>query len=348
MKERLQQLEREIKEALSNAQTPEQLEGLRIKYIGRKGVLTDMIKSIREAPADERPYVGKMINLLKGAIEERIRGKSATGGAKAAGDMMRIDSSLPGSRYEIGSKHPITRAIDEICDIFLGLGFRIVEGPEIDTEYYNFTALNIPDDHPSRETFHTFFLDVPAERHKRTGTDHRALLRSQTSTVQIRVMEKEKPPLQIIAPGKVFRPDATDASHSFMFHQVEGLLVDADIKFSDLKGTLDLFCKEMFGRGTKTRFRPHFFPFTEPSVEVDVSCMICKGRGCRVCGKKGWLEILGAGMVDPKVFEAVGYSPEKWTGFAFGMGVERIAMLKWGISDIRIFYENDLRFLKQF
>ena len=189
---------------------------------------------------------------------------------------------------------------------------------------------------------------MPLERHKRTGKDYKVLLRSQTSTVQIRIMEKEKPPLQIIAPGKVYRPDATDASHSFMFHQVEGLMVDEDIKFSDLKGILDLFCKEMFGRTTKTRFRPHYFPFTEPSAEVDVSCIICKGKGCRVCGKKGWLEILGAGMVNPKVFEAVGYSPDEWVGFAFGMGVERIAMLKWGINDIRIFFENDLRFLKQF
>ncbi len=348
MKERLERLEREIREALSVAGTAEELEEVRVKYIGRKGVLTEIIKSIKDVPADERPYVGKMINVLKAAIEGRLKEKTSPEGRAAAEKAGGIDFSLPGSRYEIGSRHPLTQVIGEICDIFLGLGFRIVEGPEIETEYYNFTALNIAEDHPSRETFHTFFLDVPLERHKRTGTDHRALLRSQTSTVQIRVMEKEKPPLQVIAPGKVFRPDATDASHSFMFHQVEGLLVDKDIKFSDLKGTLDLFCKEMFGRGTKTRFRPHFFPFTEPSAEVDVSCIICKGKGCRVCGKKGWLEILGAGMVNPKVFEAVGYSPEKWTGFAFGMGVERIAMLKWGINDIRIFYENDLRFLKQF
>ena len=348
MKERLERLQLEIKEALANATTPEQLEEVRVKYIGRKGVLTDMIKSIKQAPPDERPYVGKMINTLKGSIESRLKERTGPKGPDVTANAAGIDPSLTGVRYEIGSLHPLTRAIDEICDIFLGLGFRIVEGPEIETEYYNFTALNIPDDHPSRETFHTFFLDVPVERHERTGTDHRALLRSQTSTVQIRVMEKEEPPLQVIAPGKVFRPDATDASHSFMFHQVEGLMVDRDIRFSDLKGILDLFCRKMFGPGTKTRFRPHFFPFTEPSVEVDVSCIICKGKGCRVCGKKGWLEILGAGMVDPKVFEAVGYSPEKWTGFAFGMGVERIAMLKWGINDIRIFYENDLRFLKQF
>jgi len=247
-----------------------------------------------------------------------------------------IDITLPGAKRELGHKHPITRIIDEINDIFLGLGFRIVEGPEIETEYYNFEALNIPLQHPSRDVFDTFYIKEDC------------LLRSQTSTVQIRVMEKETPPLQIIAPGKVYRPDAVDASHSFMFHQVEGLIVDKNIKFSDLKGTLDLFARQMFGAKTKTRFRPHFFPFTEPSAEVDVSCIICGGSGCRVCSNKGWLEILGAGMVNPKVFKAVGYNPKKWTGYAFGMGVERIAMLKYGISDIRLFFENDLRFLKQF
>jgi phenylalanyl-tRNA synthetase alpha chain len=348
MKEKLQQLEREIKEALGSAETAEKLEELRVKYIGRKGALTEMIKGIRDVPAEDKRYVGEKINELKRAVEDKIKEKFASGAPKEKGAWREIDLSLPGSKYEIGSRHPLSQTIDEICSIFLGFGFRIVEGPEIETEYYNFTALNIPEDHPSRETFHTFFLDVPAEKHNRTGTDHKVLLRSQTSTVQIRIMEKGKPPLQVIAPGKVYRPDATDASHSFMFHQVEGLMVDENIKFSDLKGLLDAFCKEIFGKNTKTRFRPHFFPFTEPSAEVDVSCIICKGKGCRVCGKKGWLEILGAGMVDPKVFEAVGYSPEKWKGFAFGMGVERIAMLKWGINDIRIFFDNDLRFLRQF
>ena len=348
MKEKIEQLEKEINEALNNARTPEQLEEVRIKYIGRKGVLTETIKNIKEVPPEEKPYVGKKLNELKRTIEDKIREKLTSEATKTKETERKIDLSLPGTRYEIGSKHPISQAIDEICAILLGFGFRIVEGPEMETEYYNFTALNIPEEHPSRETFHTFFLDVPAEKHKGNGKDHRILLRSQTSTVQIRIMEKEKPPLQVIMPGKVYRPDATDASHSFMFHQVEGLMVDEDIKFSDLKGILDLFCKEMFGRDTKTRFRPHYFPFTEPSAEVDVSCIICKGKGCSVCGKKGWLEILGAGMVNPKVFEAVGYPPDKWTGFAFGMGVERIAMLKWGINDIRIFYENDMRFLRQF
>ena len=350
MNERLQQLEKDINEDLSNAQTGEQLEGLRVKYIGRKGVLTEMLKNIKEVPAEERAFVGKKLNEFKRTIEDKIKvgREHKLELAEHTKITEEVDLSLPGSRYEIGSKHPLRQAIDEICAIFLGFGFRIVEGPEIETEYYNFTALNIPEDHPSRETFHTFFLDLPTQQHNKDGKNHRVLLRSQTSTVQTRIMEKEKPPLQVIMPGKVFRPDATDASHSFMFHQVEGLMVDRDIKFSDLKGLLDAFCKTMFGKTTKTRFRPHYFPFTEPSAEVDVSCIICKGKGCSVCGKKGWLEILGAGMVNPKVFEAVGYSPEKWTGLAFGMGVERIAMLKWGIDDIRIFFENDLKFLKQF
>ena len=346
MKERLHELEKEINKALGNARTPEQLEEARIKYIGRKGLLTEMFKSIKDVSPEEKPYVGKKINELKRAVEDKVKEGRASKVTKEGG--RRIDLSLPGSRYEIGARHPLSQIIDEICDIFLGFGFRIVEGPEIETEYYNFTALNIPEDHPSRETFHTFFLDLPPQQHNRDGKNHRVLLRSQTSPVQIRIMEKEKPPLQVIMPGKVFRPDATDASHSFMFHQVEGLMVDRDIKFSDLKGLLDAFCKTMFGKNTKTRFRPHYFPFTEPSAEVDVSCIICGGKGCSVCGKKGWLEILGAGMVNPKVFETVGYPPQKWTGLAFGMGVERIAMLKWGINDIRIFYENDLRFLKQF
>lgn len=348
MEEKLNRLEKEILEALDNARTTENLEELRIKYMGRKGGLTEILKNIKNVSAQERPRVGERVNILKKSLEEKIREKLRIlgGGEKGAEDIM--DITLPGAKREIGSKHPLTQIVDEICGIFAGFGFRVEEGPEIETEYYNFTALNIPDDHPSRETFHTFFLDVPPEKREKHGREHKVLLRSQTSTGQIRVMEKEKPPLQVVIPGKVYRPDAVDASHSFMFHQVEGLMVDEDIKFSDLKGVLDLFCKSMFGKSAKTRFRPHYFPFTEPSAEVDVSCIICGGSGCGVCGKKGWLEILGAGMVNPKVFEAVGYSPDAWTGFAFGMGVERIAMLKWGINDIRLFYENDLRFLRQF
>jgi phenylalanyl-tRNA synthetase alpha chain len=228
--------------------------------------------------------------------------------------------------------------LEEICAIFTRMGFAVVEGPEIETEYNNFTGLNIPLDHPSRDAFDTFYL-------KHNG---HLLLRSHTSPVQIRVMKKQKPPLAVVVPGRVYRPDSTDASHSCMFHQVEGFMVDTNIKFSDLKGILEVFAKAVFGSEIKMRFRPHFFPFTEPSAEVDISCIICKGRGCSVCGRKGWLEILGSGMIHPNVFKNVGYEPGKYTGFAFGMGVERIAMLKYGIDDIRLFFENDLRFLKQF
>jgi phenylalanyl-tRNA synthetase alpha chain len=257
-----------------------------------------------------------------------------------------LDVTLPGIRAGVGRIHPITSAINEICAIFIGLGFRVVEGPEIETEHYNFETLNIPLEHPSRDAFDTFYL-------KSAG---KLLLRSHTSPVQARFMEANKPPFSIVVPGRVYRPDATDASHSFMFHQVEGLVVGENVRFSDLKGALGVFARQMFGESAKTRFRPSFFPFTEPSAEVDVSCIICgnerrttndERRRCSVCGGKGWLEILGAGMVNPKVFKAVGYDPEKVTGFAFGMGVERIAMLKYGINDIRLFFENDIRFLRQ-
>jgi len=245
---------------------------------------------------------------------------------------------MPGVAQEIGHLHPLTQVNDEICRIFNRIGFSIVEGPEIESEYNNFTGLNIPLEHPSREAFDTFYLkDYP-----------KMLLRSHTSPVQVRAMKKHKPPLAIIVPGKVYRPDAVDASHSFMFHQVEGFMVDKGIRFSDLKGILELFARTVFGDDIKMRFRPHFFPFTEPSAEVDISCIICKGKGCSVCGRKGWLEILGAGMIHPNVFKEVGIDPKKYNGFAFGMGVERIAMLKYGINDIRLFFENDLRFLKQF
>ena len=286
---------------------------------------------------EDKPKMGVLLNDLKNNLSQALDAvRLKTGSGAPAASVGDIDITMPGILRPRGHKHPLTQVIDEINTIFLNLGFKIAEGPEIETTYYNFEALNIPLDHPSRDAFDTFYLDKDA------------LLRSQTSTVQIRVMEQTKPPLQIIAPGKVYRPDATDASHSFMFHQVEGLVVDKDIQFSDLKGVLDLFIRQMFGAETKTRFRPHFFPFTEPSAEVDISCLICKGKGCRVCSQRGWVEVLGAGMVHPNVFKAVGYDPKKWTGFAFGMGIERLAMLKFGIDDIRLFYENDLRFLRQF
>ncbi|MFH1847948.1 MAG: phenylalanine--tRNA ligase subunit alpha [Candidatus Omnitrophota bacterium] len=337
MEDKIKNLESAAKNDFAQAKSSEELEQLRIKYLGRKGMLVDIFGEMKNIPPQDRAKTGAALNRLKSDITRFFdEAKDNLGTKKAGPKRAAIDVTTPGIRRPLGRKHPLTQVLDEINDIFLQMGFKIAEGPEIETEYCNFEALNIPLDHPSRDAFDTFYIEGDV------------LLRSQTSTVQIRVMEKEKPPLQVIAPGKVYRPDATDASHSFMFHQVEGFMVDKDIKFSDLKGVLSLFAKQMFGADTKMRFRPHFFPFTEPSAEVDISCIICKGQGCRVCSQKGWLEILGAGMIHPRVFESVGYDPKKWRGFAFGMGVERIAMLKFGIDDIRLFFENDLRFLRQF
>lgn len=335
MEEEVKSIKRSFEEDVENAKDANSLEAIRVKYLGRKGLISELMGRLPSLDKGKRPAVGRELNLLKAHIQKELQKKKAlspAGELKAEG----IDITMPGILPEEGTPHPITRTLNEINDIFVSLGFRIVEGPEIEKEFYNFEALNIPLEHPSRDAFDTFYIrgDI--------------LLRSHTSTVQIRIMEKTKPPIQAIMPGRVYRPDAVDASHSFMFHQVEGLMVDKDVKFSDLKGALSLFTKRMFGEKTKTRFRPSFFPFTEPSAEVDISCIICRGKGCRVCSHRGWLEILGAGMVNPRVFEAVGYSPKKYTGFAFGMGVERIAMLKYGIDDIRLFFENDIRFLKQF
>lgn len=360
VKDKLKKLEKELIASVAAAKTEEELEGLRVKYLGRKGAVTALIRKIGNVPKKRKPEVGKLINELKqkakGLVQERQAAFSEPGLTLHPVGSERIDVTLPGISRDLGHIHIITKMINEISDVFVSMGFRIVEGPEIETEYYNFEALNIPAEHPSRETFHTFYVSgssypqgtLPSGASAKGRKEEKFLLRSQTSTVQIRVMEKEKPPLKIIAPGKVFRPDATDASHSFMFHQIEGLMVDRNIKFSDLKGVLAVFVYEIFGGEAKMRFRPHFFPFTEPSAEVDISCNICKQKGCRVCSYRGWLEILGAGMVDPEVFKAVGYNAEEFSGFAFGMGVERIAMLKYGIEDIRLFFENDLRFLKQF
>lgn len=347
MNSKIKQLEEEaLKEISSCAADRNSVEAIKIKYLGRKGIITELFKKMGDVPGQEKAEVGSLINVLKNkvreALDERLKGLAESD------DQIRerIDITLPGISGRIGKLHPITKTIDEICSIFISLGFIAVEGPEIETEYYNFEALNIPLEHPSRDAFDTFYIKSDKDKY---------LLRSHTSPVQARFMEKNKPPFSIIVPGKVFRPDATDASHSFMFHQVEGLAVGDNIRFSDLKGVLINFAKQMFGETTKMRFRPSFFPFTEPSAEVDISCIICRGqthgatqKKCSVCGGKGWLEILGAGMVNPKVFEKVGYDPEEVAGFAFGMGVERIAMLKYGINDIRLFFENDIRFLRQF
>lgn len=339
-------LEQEAQEKIGQAGSSEALEQLKVKYLGRQGLLAGITGSIPGLPAPERPETGKRANLLKGKInqllEERLRQLKDQG----QGSAVSFDFSLPGNISRTGTVHPITQTIEEISAIFTGMGFVTAEGPEIENEFNNFTGLNIPLDHPSRDAFDTFYL-------KSAGADNYSplLLRSHTSPAQIRIMQKHKPPLAVIVPGKVYRPDAVDASHSFMFHQIEGFLVDESVSFSDLKGVLTLFARKLFGRDIKMRFRPHFFPFTEPSAEVDISCIICgahQQRRCSVCGGKGWLEILGCGLIHPNVFKNVGYPKGKYSGFAFGMGVDRIAMLKHGINDIRLFYENDLRFLRQF
>ena len=317
-------LREEILSDLAEVKDLKSLESVRVSYLGRKGKVTNLFRELSSLPGDDRPRFGQQLNELKEFVEARIKEKQEWLG----GESVRIDSAfdptLPGIPLRVGRLHPITQIIREISGIFTRLGFEVVGGREIESEFYNFTALNVPLDHPSRDAFDTFY------------TENGYLLRSQTSTVQIRVMENRKPPLRIIAPGRVYRPDAVDASHSFMFHQIEGLMVDDRTTFSDLKGIINLFLRTLFGPKIKMRFRPHFFPFTEPSAEVDISW------------GKGWLEVLGAGQVHPAVLEKVGYNPKKVQGFAFGLGVERIAMLKYGIKDIRLFFENDLRFLKQF
>ncbi|MDD4894644.1 MAG: phenylalanine--tRNA ligase subunit alpha [Candidatus Omnitrophica bacterium] len=335
----IETIKAQIDSEIQNINSTQNLEEFRLKYLGRKGILAQLTSQIPLLPQEERALFGQQVNALKNRILSLVseKQKSITGGPiHRKADI--YDISMPGIAQELGRLHPITQVIDEICTIFNRMGFSIVEGPDIETEFNNFTGLNIPLEHPSRDAFDTFYLK---------GKD-KLLLRSHTSPVQIRVMKSRKPPLAIVVPGRVYRPDATDASHSFMFHQIEGFMVSENIRFSDLKGVLELVARAVFGKDIKMRFRPHFFPFTEPSAEVDISCIICKGKGCSVCGRKGWLEILGSGMIHPNVFKHVGYDPKKYTGFAFGMGIERIAMLKFGIDDIRLFFENDLRFLKQF
>ena len=313
-----------------------QLEQIRIGFLGKKGQLQGLMKELRHASPEEKPKLGKDINLLKQHMENKLNSRSAYLGSKPSKKSHEnFDTTLPGRKELTGTLHPITQVMEEITSIFFGLGFQIEEGPEIETDYYNFEALNIPADHPARDMQDTFYIE------------DETVLRTHTSPVQIHVMENREPPLRIIAPGKVYRCDS-DVSHTPMFHQIEGLMVDEGISFSHLKGIMNIFLQEVFGKDTKIRFRPSFFPFTCPSAEVDIQCVICNGKGCRVCSQTGWLEILGAGMVDPAVFQSVNYDPEKWTGFAFGLGIERIAMLKFGINDIRLFFENDLRFLKQF
>ena len=335
--------EREVQEIqevalkeIGAAKNAEDLERLRVKYLGRKGVLTQVLRSLGQLTPEARRRVGQEANLAKESLEEAL-GAALTALKEAVRKTPApsLDVTLPARRSPLGRLHPITRIMAEVCDIFLHLGFEAVEGPEVELDWYNFEALNIPPDHPARDMQDTFYFN------------DQVLLRTHTSPMQIRVMEKRQPPVRIIAPGRVYRRDS-DLTHTPMFHQVEGLLVDEGVTFADIKGVLTAFVHEMFGPEVGVRFRPSYFPFTEPSAEVDIECVICRGEGCRVCKITGWLEVLGAGMVHPAVFEAVGYDPETYTGFAFGLGIERIAMLKYGIDDIRLFFDNDLRFLRQF
>jgi phenylalanyl-tRNA synthetase alpha chain len=336
----LEELQRAAQEALAEitaTTSGEALEQARVKFLGRKGLITQALRSLGSLPVEDRPQFGQEANRLKKLLETQLeeaqdRLKKAALQAEA---VTGLDVTLPGRRLDLGRLHPITQIAREICDIFIRMGFQVVEGLEIETDYYNFEALNIPRDHPARDMQDTFYIS------------DNIVLRTHTSPMQVRVMEQQQPPVRIIAPGKTFRRDS-DLTHTPMFHQVEGLLVDKNISFADLKGVLTAFVHEMFGPEVSLRFRPSFFPFTEPSAEVDIQCVICRGAGCRVCSQTGWLEILGSGMVDPEVFGFVNYDPEVYTGFAFGMGIERIAMLKFGIDDLRLFFDNDLRFLKQF
>ena len=373
----LGELYAEASAAIAAAADAEQLEQTRVRFLGRKSRLTEILRSISTLPPDQRPVVGKLGNVVRVELERLVDEREAelsSASLQQALTVERIDVTLPGVPFPLGHRHLITRTIREVEDIFVGMGYQVAEGPEIELEYYNFTALNTPDDHPARSVDDTFFIDERTAI--RTGGDAAAgggrratddgkrvadvggptgddapvvgdlLLRTQTSPVQVRTMEAQEPPVYIICPGKVYRPDL-DATHTPMFHQVEGLAVDYGITLADLKGTLHQFAREFFGADRAIRLRPHFFPFTEPSVELDVNCLLCGGAGCRSCKYSGWLEILGAGMVDPNLYAFVGYDPEL-QGFAFGMGVERMAMLKHGVPDVRAFFDNDLRFLEQF
>lgn len=335
MKEQLLELEKTAIKELESLSDAAGLEKFRVTYLGKKGLLTSFMKKLGELPPSERPEFGKMANQIKGKLSKRIEAAREGVTAAKAGQGNLFDVTLPGREPLLGNLHPITLVIKEVCQILTRIGFRVVKGPNVEVDYYNFEALNLPKDHPARDMQDTFYVS------------ENVVLRTHTSPIQIRVMETQKPPVSIIAPGKVYRRDS-DVSHTPMFHQVEGLLVDKDVSFGDLKGTLTSFLHEMFGSDTKLRFRPSFFPFTEPSAEVDIQCVICGGTGCRTCSHTGWLEILGSGMVDPAVYGFVDYDAELYSGFAFGMGIERIAMLKYGIDDIQLFFKNEMRFLKQF
>lgn len=339
MKEQLEKIKSEALAKIDASDALEKLNEIRVAYLGKKGELTTVLKSMKDVAPEERPKVGQMVNEVRALIEERLEETKTALASKAREEQMKrevIDVTLPAKKANTGHKHPNTIALEEVERIFVGMGYEVVEGPEVEYDLYNFEKLNIPKGHPARDEQDTFYINDSI------------LLRSQTSPVQARVMEKQKPPIRMIAPGRVFRSDEVDATHSPSFHQIEGLVIDKHITFADLKGTLAEFARELFGEDTKVKFRPHHFPFTEPSAEVDVSCFKCGGKGCRFCKGSGWIEILGCGMVHPHVLEMCGIDPEEYTGFAFGVGLERIALLKYEIDDMRLLYENDIRFLKQF
>ncbi len=339
MKERLEAIKEETIAKIKNAEDLNILNDIRVEILGKKGQLTEVLKGMKDVAPEDRPKVGQMVNDTRKAIEEKMEEVKTQLQEKAREAKLKaevIDVTLPAKKNKIGHKHPNTLALEELQRIFVGMGYEVVEGPEVEYDYYNFEALNIPANHPAKDEQDTFYINK------------NIVLRTQTSSVQARVMEKTQPPIRIISPGRVFRSDQVDATHSPSFHQVEGLAIDKNINFADLKGTLQEFAKELFGPDTKTKFRPHHFPFTEPSAEMDVSCFKCGGKGCRFCKGEGWIEILGCGMVHPHVLEMCGIDPDKYQGFAFGVGLERIALLKYEIDDMRLLYENDDRFLNQF
>lgn len=339
MKEQLEKIKEEALKQIAASDALEKLNDIRVSYLGKKGQLTSLLKGMKDVSPEERPKVGQMVNDARALIEGRLEEAKTALAQKAREEQLRkevIDVTLPAKRQEEGHRHPNTIALEEVERIFIGMGYEVVEGPEVEYDEYNFEKLNIPKGHPARDEQDTFYINDSI------------LLRSQTSPVQVRTMEQGKLPIRMIAPGRVFRSDEVDATHSPSFHQIEGLVIDKGITFADLKGTLEEFAKEMFGTETKVKFRPHHFPFTEPSAEVDVSCFKCGGKGCRFCKGSGWIEILGCGMVHPHVLEMCNIDPDEYSGFAFGVGLERIALLKYEIDDMRLLYENDVRFLKQF
>lgn len=339
MKDQLEKIKSQAVQALESINDLKLLDEVRVKYLGKKGELTAVLRGMGALSPEERPKIGALANQVREHIEGLLESKVEELSAKVQNEKLKaeeIDVTIPGKRHEAGKLHPLSTVLDRVKDIFIGMGFAIADGPEVELDYYNFEALNIPKNHPARDTQDTFYID------------DNVLLRTQTSSVQVRVMEQTKPPIRVIAPGRVYRSDAVDATHSPLFHQIEGLVVDKGITMADLKGTLEVLAKALYGEDAKIRFRPHHFPFTEPSAEVDVSCFVCNGAGCNVCKGEGWIEILGAGMVHPKVLANCGIDPEVYSGFAFGMGLERIAMRRYDIDDLRLFFENDLRFLKQF